>query len=165
MSAGFGMRKSGGWTMALVLVAAMGCAAPMRTQAPPASAPSAQAPVPGPKRRHLRPPPSPAPTQTPATQAPPANDLLNAVLWMQRSVEYRATALAAFALARIRLDQALADPNWTAMVPGEQAGPYQSLPPAVITGRRRDDSRQFRLPGVDDREGDDLRSGRPGTPT
>jgi acid phosphatase len=51
---------------------------------------------------------------------------------MQRSVEYRATALAAFALARIRLDQALADPNWTAIVPKEQAGPYQSLPPAVI---------------------------------
>jgi predicted secreted acid phosphatase len=41
-------------------------------------------------------------------QSPPANDLLNAVLWMQRSVEYKASALTAFALARIRLDQALA---------------------------------------------------------
>ena len=28
-------------------------------------------------------------------QDPPANDLLNAVLWMQRSVEYKATALGA----------------------------------------------------------------------
>ena len=41
---------------------------------------------------------------TPALpQAAPPNDLLNAVLWMQRSVEYRATTLGAFALARIRL--------------------------------------------------------------
>ncbi len=64
-------------------------------------------------------------------QDPPAHDLLNAVLWMQRSVEYKAAALTAFALARIRLDQALADPNWTA-TPKEQTGAYQSLPPAVI---------------------------------
>ena len=64
-------------------------------------------------------------------QDPPANDLLNAVLWMQRSVEYKASALSAFALARLRLDQALADPNWTA-APKEQTGDYQSLPPAVI---------------------------------
>jgi len=61
----------------------------------------------------------------------PANDLLNAVLWMQRSVEYKATALEAFTLARIRLDQALADPNWTA-APKEQTGAYQSLPPAIV---------------------------------
>ena len=64
-------------------------------------------------------------------QDPPANDLLNATLWTQRSVEFKATALAAFALARIRLDQALADPQWTA-APKEQTGAYQSLPPAVI---------------------------------
>lgn len=64
-------------------------------------------------------------------QDPPSSDLLNAVLWMQRSVEYRASALTAFALARIRLDQALADPSWTG-APKEQTGAYQSLPPAVI---------------------------------
>ena len=69
---------------------------------------------------------------TPApAQEPPAHDLLNAVLWMQQSVEYKATALTAFALARIRLDQALADPSWTA-APKEQTGTYQSLPPAVV---------------------------------
>ena len=65
-----------------------------------------------------------------AAQDPPAHDLLNAVLWMQRSVEYKASALTAFALARIRLDQALLDPTWTA-APKEQTGAYQSLPPAV----------------------------------
>jgi 5'-nucleotidase (lipoprotein e(P4) family) len=62
---------------------------------------------------------------------PPASDLLNAVLWMQRSVEFKASALTAFALARIRLDQALADPSWTG-APREQTGAYQALPPAVI---------------------------------
>jgi 5'-nucleotidase (lipoprotein e(P4) family) len=65
-------------------------------------------------------------------QDPPANDLLNAVLWMQRSVEFKASALTAFALARIRLDQALADPKWTAVIPKEQVGSAQPLPPAVI---------------------------------
>jgi len=64
-------------------------------------------------------------------QDPPANDLLNAVLWMQRSVEYKASALTAFALARLRLDQALTEPSWTA-APKEQTGAYQTLPPAVI---------------------------------
>jgi acid phosphatase len=69
---------------------------------------------------------------TPArAQDPPANDLLNAVLWMQRSVEYKASALSAFSLARLRLDQALADRSWTA-APKEQTGAYQALPPAVI---------------------------------
>lgn len=66
-----------------------------------------------------------------AAQEAPASDLLNAVLWMQRSVEYKASALSAFALARLRLDQALTDPSWTA-APKEQTGAFQSLPPAVI---------------------------------
>jgi len=91
------------WLVTLVLVAMLGCAgAP-----PPQPVPQAKAPD------------------------PPASDLLNAVLWMQRSVEYKATALTAFALARIRLDQALEDRNWTA-APKEQTGAYQSLPPAIV---------------------------------
>ena len=61
----------------------------------------------------------------------PANDTLNAVLWMQRSVEYKANTLGAYALAQIRLDQALADKTWTA-APAEQTGAYQDLPPAII---------------------------------
>src|ERR1044071_4522525 len=62
---------------------------------------------------------------------PPPHDLLNATLWMQRSVEYRGHTLGAFALARIRLDEALADRNWTA-APAEQSGAYQDLPPAIV---------------------------------
>jgi acid phosphatase len=64
-------------------------------------------------------------------QDPPAHDLLNSVLWTQRSVEFKANALGAFALARIRLEQALTDPAWTA-APREQTGAYRALPPAVI---------------------------------
>ena len=66
-----------------------------------------------------------------AADGPPPHDLLNAVLWMQRSVEYKANATAVFALARLRLDEALADRNWTA-APAEQTGAYQTLPPAVV---------------------------------
>jgi acid phosphatase len=108
MSARIGIHRSGIWLIILTLVAAMGCAAP--AQAPPAKA------------------------AAPAPQAsgPPAHDHLDAVLWMQRSVEYKATTMGAFALARLRLDQALADPSWTALVPKELSTPYQSLPPAVV---------------------------------
>jgi acid phosphatase len=63
-------------------------------------------------------------------QTPP-HDILNATLWMQRAVEYKANSLSIFALARIRLEQALADENWTG-APAEQTGAYQKLPPAVI---------------------------------
>ena len=62
---------------------------------------------------------------------PPPSDLLLATLWTQRSVEFKATALGAFALARIRLDQALADRAWTG-APVEQTGSFADLPPAVI---------------------------------
>jgi acid phosphatase len=66
-----------------------------------------------------------------AADGPPPHDLLNAVLWMQRSVEYKANSTALFALARLRLDEALADKTWTA-APAEQTGSYQNLPPAVV---------------------------------
>jgi 5'-nucleotidase (lipoprotein e(P4) family) len=64
-----------------------------------------------------------------AAEAVPQNDLLNAELWMQGSVEYRANCLAIYALARLRLDEALADKSWTAY---DQTGDYRNLPPAVI---------------------------------
>ncbi|MEX0853110.1 MAG: HAD family acid phosphatase [Bauldia sp.] len=60
----------------------------------------------------------------------PQNDLLNATLWVTNSVEFRANTLAMFQLAKIRLDEALADKSWTAAT--EQTGAYQDLPPAVI---------------------------------
>lgn len=62
----------------------------------------------------------------------PQNDLLNATVWMQTSVEYKATMFGLFDLAKIRLDEALADKAWTA-VPSKQAKDYQSQPVAIIT--------------------------------
>ncbi len=58
------------------------------------------------------------------------NDNLMATLWTQHSVEFKGNALGAYALATLRLDQALADKNWTAVA--EQGANYQGKPPAVI---------------------------------
>jgi 5'-nucleotidase (lipoprotein e(P4) family) len=54
---------------------------------------------------------------------------LNATLWMQTSVEYRASALQAYHTARLALDAALTDPHWTAV---EQTGDAGSKPPAIV---------------------------------
>jgi 5'-nucleotidase (lipoprotein e(P4) family) len=67
----------------------------------------------------------PVVAETPASQ----NDMLNAEVWMQTAIEYRANCLTVYALAKTRLDEALADKNWTAF---DQTGSYQNLPPAVI---------------------------------
>ena len=50
---------------------------------------------------------------------------------MPRSVEYQASSLGVFVLARIRLEQALADPSGSA-APKEPIGADPSLPPAVV---------------------------------
>ncbi|MCL7714783.1 5'-nucleotidase, lipoprotein e(P4) family [Stenotrophomonas mori] len=62
-----------------------------------------------------------------------ANDNLNAVLWVQRSQEYRANALQTWRAAAAQLDRALADPGWTALLP-EEGGDTQApgLKPAVV---------------------------------
>ncbi len=59
------------------------------------------------------------------------NDLLNATLWTQSSVEFKANTLAVYKLAGIMLDAALADKSLTA-APAEQASGYEGKPPAVI---------------------------------
>src|SRR5947199_46336 len=66
-----------------------------------------------------------------AQGAVPPSDLLLATLWNQRSVEYKGNALTAYTLARLRLDQALADQKWTG-APAEQKGNFADLPPAVV---------------------------------
>ncbi|HZP19007.1 MAG TPA: HAD family acid phosphatase [Bauldia sp.] len=63
-----------------------------------------------------------------AADAVPQNDLLNATLWVSNSVEYKANSESMFQLARIRLDQALADKSWSAI---GQTG-AENLPPAII---------------------------------
>ncbi|MCB8838392.1 5'-nucleotidase, lipoprotein e(P4) family [Aurantimonas sp. VKM B-3413] len=78
---------------------------------------------------------APAWAQDQATSAEPAmasptgpNDLLNATLWMQRSVEYKANSLVIYALGRVRLDEALADPSWSALDQSDAA----DKPAAII---------------------------------
>lgn len=58
------------------------------------------------------------------------NDLMNATVWTQTAVEFKASSLAAFKLAEIMLDRALANKDWTAAI--EQGDNYQDKPPAVI---------------------------------
>ena len=67
-----------------------------------------------------------------AATAVPADDNLNAVLWMQRAAEYRATCETVYHAAADRLDAALKDPDWDALVPAERASAAKGLPPAVV---------------------------------
>lgn len=62
---------------------------------------------------------------------PAPNDGLNSTYWTQNAVEFKANAYGLYMLAMLRLDQALADKNWTAL-PSEQGPEYQGKPPAVI---------------------------------
>ena len=70
----------------------------------------------------------------PKADAASADDNLNAVLWMQRSEEYRASAETIYRAAADKLDAALKEKNWDALVPQERdnAGETASLKPAVI---------------------------------
>ena len=63
-------------------------------------------------------------------EAPAANDGTNGTYWMQNSVEYKANTLALYELAKVRLNQALANPTWTAAL--EQGANYEKKPVAVI---------------------------------
>jgi acid phosphatase len=82
--------------------------------------------------RTATPPPAGAPAPAPGSDAATIlkNQAFGATLWQQTSVEYRALAKQAYAAARVQLDAALADPQWTAAL--EQGPAYGSLPPAIV---------------------------------
>jgi len=63
-----------------------------------------------------------------------ADDNLNAVLWVQTSAEYRAACETVYRAAADKLDAALKEKHWDALVPGERdnAGQTAGLKPAVI---------------------------------
>ena len=75
---------------------------------------------------------SETPPTAPAIATVAADDNLNAVLWMQRSAEYRAATETVYRAASDRLDTALKDPAWDALVPGERSTPARGLPPAIV---------------------------------
>lgn len=72
----------------------------------------------------MQPPPTPAPAPVAAVEAAPpcvpGHAIINAVLWVQSSAEYRAATLGTYANAKRLLDLALDDPA------------ASTLPPAVI---------------------------------
>ena len=83
------------------------------------------------------PPAVPAPANTAGEAAAPANttpadDNLNAVAWVQTSVEYKALAEQTYRAAADRLHAALKEPHWDALVPEERGNPAAGLKPAVV---------------------------------
>ena len=75
---------------------------------------------------------APAADAKPATPEVAADDNLNAVLWVQRSAEYQAVTQTIYRAAADKLDLALKEKNWDALVPGERGNAATGLPPAVI---------------------------------
>jgi acid phosphatase len=85
---------------------------------------------------------APAPEAAPAAPTTPAattsargaiaNDNLNAVAWMQTSVEFRLLSGQTFRSALSQLDKAIKTPAWDALPASERELPATGLPPAVI---------------------------------
>jgi acid phosphatase len=84
-----------------------------------------------------------APPATPETTAPStvasrpaaassAHDNLNAVAWVQTSVEYKALSEQTYRAASDHLDRALKEKNWDALVPEERGNAATGLKPAVV---------------------------------
>lgn len=73
-----------------------------------------------------------APAAAPEAADATANDNLNAVLWMQRSQEYRAITEQTYRSAADHLDKALKEANWDALVPEERGNDAKGLKPAVV---------------------------------
>jgi acid phosphatase len=63
-----------------------------------------------------------------------SHDTLNATLWQQQAVEYRASALQAWRSATVSLPVALKDKRWTASLEQQKmpAKLWRKLPPAVV---------------------------------
>ena len=61
-----------------------------------------------------------------------AHDNLNAVLWVQTSVEYKLLAGQTWRAGLVQLDRAIKNPTWDALTPDERETPAKGLPMAVI---------------------------------
>ena len=77
-------------------------------------------------------PTAPAESAVAAASGPAANDNLNAVAWMQTSVEFRLIAGQAWRGALVQLDRAIKSPTWDALTREDRATPAAGLPMAVI---------------------------------
>lgn len=109
-------RRTAPLTLSLIAVAVLGLGACKRDAVPaPATEASAAAPA--------------APDNALDSSA---NDNLNAVLWVQRSEEYKAAAEQTYRAAADRLDSALKEAHWDALVPEERGNDAKGLKPAVV---------------------------------
>ena len=109
--------------LALAVCTALTLSACKRVETPAATAPAAPA--------------APATAESPTTAtAPaasnPAHDNLNAVAWVQTSVEYKALSEQTYRAAADHLDKALKEKNWDALVPEERGNAATGLKPAVV---------------------------------
>lgn len=79
-------------------------------------------------------PAEPAAPSAPAATTKPTgtHDNLNAVAWVQTSVEYRAITMQTFRAAADHLDVALKEKHWDALVPSERGNAAAGLKPAVV---------------------------------
>ena len=109
-------RRTAPVSLSLLALAVIGLSACKRVDAPPAAAADAAA----------------APAAAAAATDSSANDNLNAVLWMQRAQEYRAITEQTYRAAADRLDAALKESNWDALVPEERGNDAKGLKPAVV---------------------------------
>jgi acid phosphatase len=76
--------------------------------------------------------PSNVATAAAPASAATAHENLNAVAWVQTSVEYRAITTQTFRAAADHLDAALKEKNWDALVPDERGNAAAGLKPAVV---------------------------------
>ena len=60
------------------------------------------------------------------------HDQMHAVLWMQRSAEYKACCLQVYNQASQQLNHALRDPAWTACLEQTPESNFGKLPPAIV---------------------------------
>ena len=60
------------------------------------------------------------------------HETLHSVLWTQTATEFAGVTRGAYALASLRLEEALENPNWTASLEQLNHEGYSGLPPAVI---------------------------------
>jgi 5'-nucleotidase (lipoprotein e(P4) family) len=73
-----------------------------------------------------------APAATTGARGSVANDNLNAVAWMQTSVEFRLLSGQTFRSALSQLDKAIKTPSWDALPAAERDVPAIGLPTAII---------------------------------
>jgi len=119
-SAPFARLAAAPLTAALLLGLLAGCES-MPTHVASTAEPVATAPV---RSDEVAPPAAPA--------GPVANDNLNAVAWMQTSVEFRLLAGQVYRSALVQLDKAIKTPGWDALPTEDRANAAAGLPPAII---------------------------------